>query len=38
MGRLLAEISGGAVSPSVWRSMGEQIRAEVLRGLEGLAG
>jgi hypothetical protein len=38
MGRLLAEISGGAVSPSVWRSMGEQIRADVLRGLEGLAG
>ena len=38
MGRLLAEISDGAVSPSVWSGMGEQIHAEVWRGLERPAG
>jgi hypothetical protein len=38
MGRLLAEISDRAVSPSVWRTMGRQVRAELRRGLDGLAG
>ena len=38
MGQLLAEISDRAVSPSLWRTMGGRVQAELKRELDGLAG
>jgi hypothetical protein len=38
MGRLLAEISDRAVSPSVWRTAGGRAHAELRRELDGLTG
>jgi hypothetical protein len=38
MGRLLAEISDGAVSPSIWPSICTEIQEELRTALEGLAG
>jgi hypothetical protein len=38
MGRLLAQISDGAVSPSVWDTVGGHVQAELRRELDGLTG
>jgi hypothetical protein len=38
MGRLLADISEWAVSPSLWRGIGQEVETEVRRVLDGLAG